>query len=56
MKCECGTEVEQSALAAAVSHQIDEGEILESVECSACPTCAPDLDGGEGYIFEIVVA
>ena len=55
MKCECGGEVEESALAAAVAHQIDDGEVVESVECSACPTCTPGLEGGDGYVWMIMV-
>lgn len=53
MICECGAEVEADALVACVAQQIDEGEVIESVLCSACPKCA-DLDGS-GYIFQVVV-
>lgn len=59
MKCVCGAEVEPSSLADAVAEQIDAGEVIESVECSACPACAPDMDRVEGdnggYVFQIVV-
>ena len=53
MNCACGVEVDRRVLAEAIGNQIDEGEIIESIKCSYCPSCS-DLDG-DGYIFQIII-
>ena len=52
VKCACGATVEPGSVAECVGAEIDQGEVLESIACSACPDCC---DGLDSYIFLVVV-
>lgn len=54
MKCECGAEVDPMAYANAISAEIAEGNVVTEASVSACPACAPYLDG-DGHIFMLVI-